>query len=90
VTVSEWPSAAAHEHPALRAVLAEWLATRGLPTLHFLVEPATLGHLGDRRLFVAERAGAVVGYLVATPVPPRARGGSSSSGRAAPPRRTAR
>jgi phosphatidylglycerol lysyltransferase len=73
VLVAEWPAAAAHDHPALRAVLAEWLATRGLPPLHFVVEPETLGRLVDRRVFVAERGGRVVGFLVATPVP--ARGG---------------
>ena len=69
VRVSEWPAATAHEHPALRRVLAEWLATRGLPPMHFLVEPETLGRLDDRRIFVAEQGGAVIAFLIATPVP---------------------
>jgi phosphatidylglycerol lysyltransferase len=76
VRVAEWTPEAAHEHPALRRVLAAWLAGRGLPTLHFLVEPETLACLADRRVFVAEsgaRAGGVVAFLVATPIP--ARGG---------------
>jgi phosphatidylglycerol lysyltransferase len=82
-TAVEWPRERAHGHPALRRLLAEWLATRGLPPLHFLVEPETLERLFDRRVFVAERAGAVAGaeagadgthpvaFLVASPVPRR-------------------
>jgi phosphatidylglycerol lysyltransferase len=56
---------------ALRRCLDEWLAGRGLPPLHFLVEPETLSRLQERRLFVATRAGAVVAFLLATPVPAR-------------------
>lgn len=55
VRVVEWPPARAHAHPALRGILRAWLAGRGLPPLHFLVEPETLALLGDRRIFVAER-----------------------------------
>ena len=72
VAVGERSPPAAENDPELRRCLAEWLATRGLPPLRFLVEPQTLGRLGDRRTFVAERAGRVVGFLVATPVPARA------------------
>jgi phosphatidylglycerol lysyltransferase len=71
VVVSEWPPAVATDHPELRRCLEEWLATRGLPPLHFLVEPRTLSYLEDRRIFVAERAGSVVGFVVASPVPAR-------------------
>ncbi|NNF57431.1 MAG: DUF2156 domain-containing protein, partial [Rhodothermaceae bacterium] len=35
VTVTRWPSAIATDHPALQRCLGEWLAGRGLPTLHF-------------------------------------------------------
>jgi phosphatidylglycerol lysyltransferase len=56
---------------ALHRCLAEWLETRGLPPLHFLVEPETLDRLYDRRLFVARRRDQVVGFLVASPVPCR-------------------
>ena len=73
VVVTRWMAAQAHEHPALRACLAEWLATRGLPPLRFLTTPFTLGRLIDRLVFVAKREGRVVGFLVASPVP--ARGG---------------
>jgi phosphatidylglycerol lysyltransferase len=72
VRVAEWPSAQAAQHPALLRCLEEWLAGRGLPPLRFLVEPHTLGRLWDRRVFVAERQGEPVGFLVASPVPARA------------------
>jgi phosphatidylglycerol lysyltransferase len=39
--------------------------------MHFLVEWDILPLLLDRRLFVAERAGEVIGFLVASPVPRR-------------------
>src|SRR6185369_10001749 len=55
----------------MRACLAEWLRTRRAPTMHFLVEPDTLGALEDRRVFVAERDGHAAGFLVASPVPKR-------------------
>lgn len=71
VAVSEWPAERAESSPALREILAQWLATRGLPPLHFLVEPETLSRLGDRRVFVATREGRPVAFLVASPVPCR-------------------
>jgi phosphatidylglycerol lysyltransferase len=72
VQVEEWPAGVAHEHPELKRTLGEWLRTRGLPPLHFLVEPETLTLLDGRRIFVASRAGKVVGFLVASPIPLRA------------------
>jgi len=71
VTVGEWPVERAKNHPALQRCLRQWLATRRLPTLHFLVEPETLARLFDRRIFVAVRDGEVVGFVVASPVPQR-------------------
>ena len=77
VTASEWPVERASENPKLHRCLEEWLETRGLPPLHFLVEPETLGRLYDRRVFVAEQGraaevgGTPVGFLVASPVPAR-------------------
>jgi len=71
VYVSEWPSSQAAGHPALQDCLQDWLATRALPPMHFLVEPQTLERLVDRRVFVAERKGQVVGFLIASPVPRR-------------------
>ena len=55
----------------LHRCLQEWVERRGLPALHFLIETETLTDLIDRRVLVAERAGAVVGFLIATPIPAR-------------------
>lgn len=71
VAVAEWSRERAQNHPALVKVLEEWLAAKGLPPLHFLVEPNTLSRLFDRRVFVAERAGEVVGFVVLSPVSTR-------------------
>lgn len=59
--------------PRLHRCLEEWLGTRGLPPLHFLVETRALEAPYERRVHVAERAGEAVAFLVASPVP--ARGG---------------
>jgi len=71
VAVRRWPSAQAREHPALRRLLRDWLGRRGLPTLHFLVEPDTLGALQDRLVLVAEQEGVPVGFSVLSPIPAR-------------------
>jgi phosphatidylglycerol lysyltransferase len=71
VRVREWPPEVAAEHPGLWRCLRQWLARRGLPPLLFLTTPWTLGRLADRRVFVAERAGVAVGFLVPSPVPAR-------------------
>ncbi|RYG69619.1 DUF2156 domain-containing protein, partial [bacterium] len=42
VTVNEWPVERARNNPQLKLILAQWLRSRGLPSLHFLVEPRTL------------------------------------------------
>ena len=74
VIVSPMSPAEATGDPGLRRVLAEWLATRGLPPMHFLVEPDTLARLFDRRIFVARsRSTQIIAFLVASPAP--ARGG---------------
>ena len=70
VTVEEWPGARGDD-PRLWGILDEWLATRGLPAMRFMVEPRTLAHLVDRRLFVALRAGEPVGFVVMSPAPAR-------------------
>jgi phosphatidylglycerol lysyltransferase len=71
VTVAEWDSEQAQGHPQLTECLRQWLKTRGLPPLHFLVEPQTLYGLEGRRIFVAERDDVVVGFVNASPVPCR-------------------
>lgn len=71
VKVTEWTSERAHNHPELERCLHEWLELKGLPPLHFMVEPETLSRLHDRRVFVAEQAEKVVGFVVLSPVATR-------------------
>ena len=68
VKVAEWTSEKAQNNLALVECLSEWLAAKGLPPLHFLVEPNTLGQLFDRRVFVAEQDEKVVGFVLLSPV----------------------
>jgi len=66
------PDGALESIASLEAVRRAWLASRGLPPLHFMTESDTLGDLRDRRVFVAGRSnGQIVAFLVATPVPAR-------------------
>lgn len=71
VTVTQWTPQKAMHHPELERCLHEWLETRGLPPLHFLVEPETLALLADRHVYVASQHGRVVGFLITSPVPVR-------------------
>jgi phosphatidylglycerol lysyltransferase len=71
VTMREWPADQASASPAVAACLEEWLRGRRMPPMHFLIEPRTLGRVWDRRIFVADREGRPVGFLVASPVPLR-------------------
>ncbi len=71
LVVREWGVREASKSSTLHAVLTQWLATRGLPSLHFLVEPETLAQLEDRRMFVATIGSDVVGFLNASPIPER-------------------
>jgi phosphatidylglycerol lysyltransferase len=71
VTIAQWSAERAQNSPELAALLGEWLETLGLPPLHFLIETDTIALTRDRRIFVADRAGIAVAYLVASPVPAR-------------------
>ena len=71
VTVEIWPSALATGHPELERCLDEWLGSRGLPPMHFLVEPKTLERLYDRCVAVATCNGKIIGFLIASPIPQR-------------------
>ena len=64
VKVSEWNIEKASNNPLLRECLEKWLAAKGLPPLHFLVEPNTLNRLENRRVFVAEIENNVVGFIL--------------------------
>lgn len=68
VRVEEWPRERASDDPELNRCLGQWLAIKGLPPLHFMVEPHTLSRLFDRRVFVARREDAVTGFLILSPV----------------------
>jgi len=68
--VSEWPSNR-FAHPGLQDCLAFWLAGKPLPVLGFMTDPYLLSRPAGRRLWVAQIAGAPVGYAVLTPVPAR-------------------
>jgi len=68
VTVTEWSNEKAHDNPNLLGCLREWLAAKGLPPLHFMVESDTLTRLFDRRVFVAERDGETIGFVLLSPV----------------------
>lgn len=71
VLVEEWSEPSVDQKARLHACLKAWLATRGLPPMHFLVEPETLEFILDRRICVALLQDAVVAFLVASPVPMR-------------------
>lgn len=71
VEVTEPSAETAAASDGLHRCLNEWLSRRGLPPLHFLVEPFLLDYLPGRRLLAASRRGAEVGYLILTPVPAR-------------------
>ena len=68
VVVTEWPSEKAREDPRLENCLRQWLDSKGLPPLHFLVEPETLKRLDHRRIFVAEHEAEVLGFVTLSPV----------------------
>ncbi|MFZ1731009.1 MAG: DUF2156 domain-containing protein [Bacteroidota bacterium] len=71
VGIEEWDNDRATIHPELQRCLQEWLRTRGLPPLHFLVEPQTLARLFNRMVIVALIEDRPVGFLVASPIPLR-------------------
>ncbi len=71
VRIEEWQVDRAQNNLELHRVLSEWLETRGLPTMHFLVEPQTLGDLEGRRIFVALIQQKPVAFLVLSPIPQR-------------------
>jgi phosphatidylglycerol lysyltransferase len=55
----------------LKNCLEEWISTRHLPSMHFLVEPNTVDRLEDRILCIAEKENSIVGFCIASPIPLR-------------------
>jgi phosphatidylglycerol lysyltransferase len=53
---------------AIEGLVADWLAARPMAPMGFLVDVQPFALPDERRCFVAERAGAVVGFLAAVPV----------------------
>jgi phosphatidylglycerol lysyltransferase len=72
VRIGEIAPRDAVDDPEFRCVLAEWLACRRLPPLHFMVEPEVLrGVVDDRIVLAARRGGRLIAYLVASPIAAR-------------------
>lgn len=53
----------------LQECLDSWLQRHALPPLRFLAAPTDLQDTDGRRVFAAQLCGAVVGFLVAAPIP---------------------
>ena len=71
VAVSEWSAAGVRSSTAFREVLDEWVTARAFRAHHFLAESNVLDDLTDRRVFVAEHCGRMVGFVVLCPIPGR-------------------
>jgi phosphatidylglycerol lysyltransferase len=71
VTVTELAGDEAAANAELHDIRRQWLERKHLPPLHFLIEPEVFHHLANRRLFVAQRAGQTIAYLVCSPMPTR-------------------
>ena len=71
VQICEWSIDKATDNPLLRECLEAWFTLKGLPPLHFVIEPETLGRLENRRIFVAEHNSRVAAFLVLSPIPTR-------------------
>ena len=71
VIITEWPVDKAQNNTELRDCLHSWLSSKGLPPLHFVIEPETLDRLENRRIFVATKDERVEAFLVLSPIPER-------------------
>lgn len=71
VKVREMSADMAKAAPGVLECLHAWLKAKPIPNMRFLVEPNVFAYWGDRRLFVAEREGEVLGFVVLCPIPSR-------------------
>ena len=71
VVISEWSIDRATGKAELHDCLDAWFTLKGLPPLHFVIEPETLQRLDGRRIFVAECRDRVAAFLVLSPIPGR-------------------
>lgn len=56
---------------AMQNLMTRWLATRSMPSMHFLVELEPFVQREHRQLYVAEREGKIVAFLSLAPVSAR-------------------
>ncbi len=71
VTVREYDPRsreAALINPQLQAISQAWLQGKGIGELTFTLGTLSLAHPGDRRYFIAEQEGRVIGFLTYTPI----------------------
>jgi phosphatidylglycerol lysyltransferase len=73
LSAEEVSDAGAPTRRAVDALIARWSQGHPMPPMGFLVQVHAYDHTAERRWFIAERDGAVVGFLAAVPV--YARGG---------------
>ncbi len=59
---------AGEQRRSVDALIHRWLVSRPMPAMGFLVQIAPFSFPGERRFFVAEREGHVVGFLAMVPV----------------------
>lgn len=71
ITAHVWTQNAVIPTSALQECLDQWIASRHLPPMHFLVEPYTLEGLKDRMVVVAQNEKNIVGFCIASPIPLR-------------------
>lgn len=71
IEVTEMAATDAAESQELRDIRQQWLSSKHLPPLHFLIEPDIFGRLTDRRLFIAVRNQRIIAYLLCSPMPNR-------------------
>ena len=72
VVVEPVTPAEAARNPRFHRILTEWLGTRRLPPMHFLVEPRILSESAPERVvFVGLRSGTAVAVVAASPNPAR-------------------
>jgi phosphatidylglycerol lysyltransferase len=69
--VEVWDPLRAGASAELARCRREWLATRNLPPMRFVVETDVFERLEGRRVYVAEQNNQPVAFLVAVPVPSR-------------------
>ncbi len=71
VTAEEVSLEQVQNHHDYQVCLHEWLASRRLPALQFIINPASFKDTLGRRFFSARRNGELIGFLCLTPIAAR-------------------